>query len=190
MCSLVCPLWAFLILVHAWCIYGPCYKCCRGCSFPNQPDFKHSRSELYPFADPDNALALCASSLSLSLCQNPTRPLAGIRSDALLPNSRPANTLKPFQNMRLADTTPPGDRAQEFDAATLSKLLSTYAALGVMPERLAAASAAELMRRLPGERVLPEDLVGLLWSLCLLQVRRRAAAGAAAALIKTLLPIS
>ena len=134
------------------------------------------------FAGPDNALALCASSLSLSLCS--ARPDLG-RHQVGRPSaqSRPANTLKPFQNMKLADITPPGDRAQEFDAQTLSKVLSAYATLGVMPERLAAASAAELMHRLPDERVLPEDLVGLLWSLCLLQVCWRVAAGATDALI-------
>ena len=82
------------------------------------------------------------------------------------PASRPG---KQLWNPSPADTGP-RRRAQELDLQTLSKLLCAYATLGVMPERLAAAGAAEVKRRLPGESVPGEALVGLLWSLCLFQV--------------------
>ena len=67
-------------------------------------------------------------------------------------------------------------RAQELSAQGLNNLVHAYAKLGVMPRRLAPACAHEVKHRLPCPSFTLQDLVTLLWSLCILEVRSPASA--------------
>ena len=62
-------------------------------------------------------------------------------------------------------------RVQELNAQDLNNLMHAYAKLGVLPKRLAPACAHELKRRLPCPSFMLQDLITLLWSFCILEVR-------------------